>query len=351
MSDFEHTALWRDALGMPAALASTLSERAGFAQVSELLALPSVKRVVATGNGAAFYAALVGAAAALSTPGVGPEWIAIPAGLLNAGGMAWREGDALLVLSSSGELKDVLVALSQRRVPLPFALVTAKTSSSIAQQAAAIARVTVHSQAAITHSQAFVGNCAAILQLVASSRQSAALEAELTRAPELCRRALELAVPFAQRAGSELSKLTAAVVIASGAAWPAALEAALLFKEVALLPAEGMETREGATSGMYAMTPEHLLLCLALEDDALAADAARVCADRGAQVLLAPGADLGSAELAAITSFPAALALAATLGVARGANVDRPAWSDAYFSTARTSGAADAGRTPVRMGR
>ena len=41
---------------------------------------------------------------------------------------------------------------------------------------------------------------------------------------------------------------TNAVVFGSGPAWAAALEAALLLKEVSGMPAEGVETRRGATS-------------------------------------------------------------------------------------------------------
>ena len=46
-----------------------------------------------------------------------------------------------------------------------------------------------------------------------------------------------------------------AVVFGSGPAWAAALEAALLLKEVSGMPAEGVETREGATSTMMALGP------------------------------------------------------------------------------------------------
>ena len=44
-----------------------------------------------------------------------------------------------------------------------------------------------------------------------------------------------------------------AVVFGGGPGWAAALEAALLLKEVARVPAEGVETREGATSAMMAL--------------------------------------------------------------------------------------------------
>ena len=65
-------------------------------------------------------------------------------------------------------------------------------------------------------------------------------------------------------------------------AWPAAMEAALLLKETSILPAEGMETREGATSGMYALSESQLVIGLGLgAADHLVTEALNVCAPSG----------------------------------------------------------------------
>ena len=128
-----------------------------------------------------------------------------------------------------------------------------------------------------------------------------------------------------------------AVVFGGGPGWAAALEAALLLKEVALVPAEGVETREGATSAMMALGPGALALSLPAGDgdDPLLAEAEAICAGQGATVIRAPGGETTDRRLAAVSTFPAAAALAARIGLERGVDVDRPAWTDAYYRVAR----------------
>ncbi len=128
----------------------------------------------------------------------------------------------------------------------------------------------------------------------------------------------------------------AAVAFGSGPAWAAALEAALLLKEVAGIPAEGVETREGATSAMMALQPGHLVLSLPTGEDPLLDEAEAICRGRGATVARAPIVAGGDRRLAAILSFPAAVVLGERIGVERGLDVDRPAWTDAYYRVART---------------
>jgi hypothetical protein len=47
------------------------------------------------------------------------------------------------------------------------------------------------------------------------------------------------------------------------------------------------------------------------------------------------GGAVADRRLAAITTLPAAVAVAAELALAGGHDVDRPAWTDAYYRTAR----------------
>jgi glucosamine 6-phosphate synthetase-like amidotransferase/phosphosugar isomerase protein len=129
---------------------------------------------------------------------------------------------------------------------------------------------------------------------------------------------------------------TNAVAFGSGPAWAAALEAALLLKEVSGMPAEGVETREGATSAMMALHPGDLALSLPTRaDDALLAEAEEACAGRGARVLRAPVPTTEDRRLAAVSTFPAVAVLSASIGLTRGLDVDRPAWTDAYYRVAR----------------
>ncbi len=127
-----------------------------------------------------------------------------------------------------------------------------------------------------------------------------------------------------------------AVAFGSGPAWAAALEAALLLKEVAGIPAEGVETREGATSAMMALGPGALAVSLAgAAEDPLLAEAEGICAGQGATVIRTPPPETGDRRLAAISNFPAAVALAGRLGVERGLDVDTPAWTEAYYRVSR----------------
>ena len=123
----------------------------------------------------------------------------------------------------------------------------------------------------------------------------------------------------------------------SGPAWAAALEAALLLKEVAGIPAEGVETREGATSAMMALRPGALALSLPTgADDPLL--------DRGGGDLRRAGGAPSSEPPAARTPIdgwrrcrpsPPRRRCAHALGIARGLDVDRPAWTEAYYRVAR----------------
>jgi glucosamine 6-phosphate synthetase-like amidotransferase/phosphosugar isomerase protein len=127
----------------------------------------------------------------------------------------------------------------------------------------------------------------------------------------------------------------AAVVFGTGPAWAGALEGALLLKEVAAVPAEGVETREGATSAMYPLRAGHLVASLPTGPDPLIEEAEAVCGAKGATVVRVPGGSLADRRLAAITTFPALVGLAAVLGVGRGLDVDAPAWTEAYYAVAR----------------
>ena len=63
----------------------------------------------------------------------------------------------------------------------------------------------------------------------------------------------------------------------------------------------------------------------------------KVSPNRRATVARAPFVQGADRRLAAIMCFPAAVALAERIGVERGLDVDRPAWTDDYYRVARTS--------------
>ncbi len=325
--------LWRETCAIPEALAVTLSSLPpDLEKVTELLGAPGVRRIVATGNGAAYYAALALWLASLESA-TGPEVVTVPAGLVARGAFRWRTGDRLLAFSSSGEMRDVIEALDAG-APQPCAAITATPTSSIGTRAGAVARITVASQEAVTHTQAFCGNIAAALSVWASLSGDDALRDAAQALPATVAAACANAEHWADALALDAPPAYA-VVFGTGPAWAGALEGALLLKEVAGIPAEGVETREGATSAMYALAPGHLVVSLPAADDPLAAEAEAACAARGATVVRAPGAAMADRRLAAVTTFPALVALAARLGSTRGLDVDQPTWTDAYYAVAR----------------
>jgi glucosamine--fructose-6-phosphate aminotransferase (isomerizing) len=337
---FTATRLWQDAREIPDVLAATLDQRQGFADLAALLSAGTTRRVVVTGNGAAYYVGLALHCAALAG-GTGPEVLALPAGVLAGGDIGWRAGDVVLVVSSSGELRDVLAV--RDRLPRPLAVVTATPGSSIGRAADVLAVTRVRSNSGATHTQSLLANHAAVLAVWAEFTGDRGLHEAVAATPELCAAALQAAPGWADQALAELDVPSAATTFGTGAAWPAALEAALLLKEVAGVPAEGMETREGATSGMYALRPGHLVVGLPSGPaDPLAEEAVQVCRGTGATTLTLPGGPSGDRRVAALTTFPRALAVAATLGRRAGIDVDDPDWQAAYYATTRVSGGAQA---------
>lgn len=331
-ASWRETALWRETSGMAPTLEQTLDDTRGIAAVAGLIQAPHVRRVVATGNGAAYYAAMALWLASLGAR-PGPEVLCAPAGLLARGGFSWRDGDVLLAFSSSGEMRDVIEALDAG-APAPFAAITASPVSTIGSRADALAVVTVGSQDAVTHTQAFCGNVVAALSIWAAVTGDAQLTAALRAVPAVVAAAVKAAEAWALDL-PDLRSPSAGIVFGTRQAWAGALEGALLLKEVSGIPAEGVETREGATSAMYPLRPGHIVVSLRTAGDTLVEEAETICGARGATVLRAPGGDLSDPRLSAVTSFPATVALAARLGVEAGLDVDSPAWTDAYYTVAR----------------
>jgi fructoselysine-6-P-deglycase FrlB-like protein len=325
------TGLWRDLQELPDTLAATVEAREGFVETAELLGRSEVRRIVASGNGAAYYVALALWLASLEGR-VGPELVAVPAGLLARGAFRWRPDDALLVVSSSGELRDLIEAVGAG-APMPYAAITATPGSTLGRRAGARALVTVRNQRAVTHTQAFCGAVLAALSIWARLTDDESLAAVVARAPEQVAASLAAGTAWID-AAAELDP-PSAIVFGSGPGWAAALEAALLLKEIAGVPAEGVETREGATSAMMALHPGHLALSLPMHGDPLLDEAESACRARGATVVRAP-ASSADRRLAAVTSHVPAALLSARIGLARGLNVDAPDWIDDYYRVART---------------
>jgi fructoselysine-6-P-deglycase FrlB-like protein len=330
------TGLWADIRELPESLSATLDAADGFAETAALLGEPDVRRIVASGNGAAYYAAMALWLAAQHAPGGGPEVVAVPSGLLARGWFGFRPGDRLLAISSSGEFRDLIQAAESGLTPAPYAAITATGGSTVERGAGARALQRVLHQRAVTHTQALAGGVVCALAIWAELAGDDALRRAVADAPGAAARSVATAEGWAH--DLELADPPAAAIAFSGGpGWAAALEAALLLKEISRVPCEGVETREGATSAMFGLAPGHMAVSLPLADDPDIAETERLCAGAGARVVRVPGGEAADSRLAVVTTLPGTCALAAILAQAAGHDVDRPAWTDAYESTARST--------------
>ena len=328
------TGLWRDTREIPDAVGRTLEAAAGFDRVAAVLGRPEVRRIVVSGNGAALYVAHALWLHTVQSPIAAPPVVALPSGLLAAGRFRWRPGDVLFAVSSSGEFRDLVEAIGPG-LPRPFVALTADAGSTIGTAADASAVIAVVEQRAVTHTQVFCAGVAAALAVWARAFGDRELSLAVAGAPEVCRGALEAATEWLSAAWPEHTAVpVAAVTLGAGAAWTAAMEAALLLREVAGIPADAAEAREGGTSSMFGVSAGHLVASLGPHDDPLVVEALRNCRQAGAHVVTVP-ANPSQPLLQAISSFPGAVALATRLGLAGGRNVDHPDWVEAYYRTAR----------------
>lgn len=334
----EESGLWLDTLEMPEMLAGVVAARRGVAAAVEALREPGVRRIVATGNGAAWY---VGHALYLASlaGAPGPEVIAVPGGLVAKGRFRFREGDRLLAISSSGEFRDVIEAVEQG-APRPVLAITAHADSSVGRLADVTLVQDVLHQRGITHTQALGGALLLGLSIWAELTADRSLEAAIEGAPAACAAAIETTRAWLPSLEG-IAVPPSAIAFGGGPAWASALEAALLLKEVARIPCEGSETREGATSSMFGLRPGDLVISIPTRGDDAIAEAERLCAAAGGVVVRCPGAEEADPRLALITALPATVALAGVLATAAGSDIDNPDWAAAYYTTAR-GGAAPA---------
>jgi fructoselysine-6-P-deglycase FrlB-like protein len=334
---FTGTGLWADVLEIPGALNATLQAADGVAEAAALLRGDGVERVVAVGNGAAYYVAHALWLASLESAAQSDlPLVAVPCGVAVGERFAWRSGDAVLAISSSGEFRDVVEIAQAGRGRCCVAL-TADATSSLGRAATTTVLQHVDSQRAVTHTQALCGAYAIALALWAAVTGDDDLAAVAGASSEAATSAIAAAKGWAPDALANRAPPVAAVAAGRGTAWAAALELALMLKEITRVPAEGVETREGATSAMFGLDRGHLMVSLDAAGDPLGDEALRLCAATGADTLQLPEVAGADPRLVPITTLPASAALAAELALAGGHDVDHPTWTSAYDATARSA--------------
>ena len=283
------TGLWADVRELPGALRDTLAAREGVAEAAGCCG-DGVERIVATGNGAAYYVAHALWLASLESRGAAADR---RRPVRRRGPRAASAGSPATPCSRCPRrASSATWSRSRARAGgRPCVAITADADSSLAAAATATVVQRVVSQRAVTHTQALAGAYASGLALWAAVTGDAELDALLDDAGDAAERGGRRRRGVGRRASCRaVGTPPAAIAVGGGPAWAAALELALMLKEISRIPAEGVETREGATSAMFGLDRGHLMVSLDPAGDPLGDEAVRLCAAAGAATLRLPGA-------------------------------------------------------------
>ncbi len=324
------------------------------ASLATMLRDRGTRRVFVIGNGTSYHSAL--AATALyrrhARP-ADPSVIPLTAGEFRTYPPSLSAGDAVVGISSSGEFRDVVAVVESLRGSVPTVGIVNVADSSLArvadfilQSAAGPSPMPVMTK---TFSATLVATELLLLELL-GAETAAPVEAAILRAAGDAARAVEDAGALVEGLAERFADCGHYFVVGAGAAHPAALEAALKLKEMALVHAEGVETWEMASGPATLVGPATTIVALEPAGAGLEAtrDIVRHCADWGARIIevaparTVPDAELlpipGSAaeDLAPLTVVPPVALFAYALARRHGIQPDRPAWTDRYRSQGLT---------------
>jgi glucosamine--fructose-6-phosphate aminotransferase (isomerizing) len=343
----------------PLAVASTLSrtrERIGALQ--ELLWRRPPKRVIFTGFGSSYTAALIAA------PLLG-ECISIPFTVVVATELVFNPGlrldpDTLVVLvSRSGErgwLVDAERAASQAGAAT--VAVTAVESSLLARKANLVIPTGEGPEAAFAKTKSVLAATVALMQIGLAfadpSPERARRESTLAKIPDL----LEVCIRNTERDASEIVSWLAgcdhALVVGSAGNFGVAQEAALKLQEAAAMTAQYDNTGNALHGALGVMGPKWAFVNLVTPSDyALDLDMLRLIKQFGPDRLcisepgLSIGADaervllvptVGDPLLAPLVYLPPLQVLTYLLALARGLNPDKPASAEIMLKAMLPSG-------------
>ena len=313
-----------------------------------------VRRVYVIGNGTSYHSCL--AAASLYRRHAGPDDPGVIP-LTSAEFRIYRPSldarDAVVGISSSGEFRDVVAVAEelQGRTPVigivhvPGSTLTRVAGRTILS-AGGPSTVPVMTK---TFSSTLVATELVLLGLL-GGRRAAGVVDEIGRAADHAQAAIAAAEPLLPELVERLAGQGHLFVAGGGLAYPAALEAALKLKEMALVHAEGAETWEMTSGAATMLGPSAVVIGLAPAGPARAAmaDLLGHAAGWGAGIVevgptaLVEGSSLlplaaGALEdHAPLTAVPPVALLAFALARRRGADPDHPGWIERYHSQGLT---------------
>lgn len=339
----------------PQAIRDTLHDaRAAARGAAGSLRELDVRRVWVLGNGTSYHSSL--AAARLYRRHAGPgDPVVMP---VTAGEFRYRRPtldarDAVVGVSASGEFRDVLATFEELRGHVPTVAVVHVPGSS----ATRLADHVILSSGGESHvpvmTKTFSSTLTALYLLVLEvlgAERAEPVEAAIGRAADDAESAIATTRDLVQPLAERLATVEHLFVVGGGGAYPAALEVALKFKEMALIHAEASESWEMASGPATLVGPNTTVLALAPFGPAHDAtiDVARHCASWGAPVIevaperlvagstLLPLSAQTEEDFASLTVVPPVAMLAYALAGMRGATPDRPSWTERYRSQGLT---------------
>ena len=313
-----------------------------------------VHRIWVIGNGTSYHTAMyaAGLARRLALPD-GPVVIAATAGDFRVFPPQLDERDLIIGVSASGEFRDVVGVFRGQRGRVSTVAVVHVPGSTVTTVADHVVLSAGGPSAVPVMTKTFSSTLSATAMLVGAILGDAAfaqVSMGLRAAADSADRAIAASMPVVEELASNLVAAEHLFVVGGGLAYPAALEAALKLKEMALVHAEASETWEMATGPATMVNADTVVISLAPDGAARAAtdDVARKCADWGARIVeVAATRAISESTLLAIPSgtdelfapltvVPPVALLAYVLAGLRGATPDRPGWTERYHSQGLT---------------
>ena len=335
----------------PAAVRATVDAAGGPARaIAGRWRGEGIRRIHVIGNGTSFHSSL--AAATLYRRNAGPDdpvVVPVTAADFVTYPPVLGAGDAIVGISSSGEFKDVVVAAERHRGRLPFAGIVHVPGSTLTGLASDVLLSAGGPSTVPVMTKTYSATLAAtelLLVELLGDEVGDALRIALRAAADAAEAAIAAAEPLVESLADGLRDVRHLFVTGGGLAYPAALEAALKLKEMALVHAEGAETWEMTSGAATMLGPDTVVIALAPAGPARAAlgELLTHAADWGARTIevgperLVEGSALlplpadAAEDHAPLSAVPPVALLAFALARARGANPDRPDWIERYHS-------------------
>jgi glucosamine--fructose-6-phosphate aminotransferase (isomerizing) len=335
----------------PSAIRATVADLdAAVRGTAAALRRRGTQRLWAIGNGTSYHSCLCAAGLyrRLARPD-DPVVIPMTAGEFRALRPALGDRDAVVGVSASGEFRDVVAVFEELRGHVPTVGVVHVPGSTLPGISDHVLVSSGGPSSVPVMTKTFSATLTATAMLVAAFLGESAFEdvrRGLVLAADQSERAIDAAFQVVETLASTLASAAAehVFVVGGGGAWPAAMEAALKLKEMALIHAEAAETWEMMSGPATLVGPHTTVVSLAPDGPArnAAGDVVRSCAEWGAPIVevahvrsvdrsvLLPLPQGTDDRFAALTTVPPVALLAYALAGLRGATPDRPSWTGRY---------------------